>query len=88
MATAVLGLFAIVTTVFAYLALRKQSAETATLQQQFEGQRKVNQLQTKELRAQLPFGRRQRRNSAVAAGIVVGLKGEWPTGSSVAAFFA
>lgn len=51
-ATAILALFAIVTAVFAFLAFRKQSAEVATLQQQFDDQRKVNEKQTGVLELQ------------------------------------
>jgi hypothetical protein len=43
--TIVLAVFAILTAVFAILAFRKQSVEVATLQQQFDDQRRVNDLQ-------------------------------------------
>lgn len=58
-ATAVLAVFAIVTAVFAFLAFRKQSAEVATLQQQFDDQRKVNKLQARELQESLAQRKRE-----------------------------
>ncbi|HVB41959.1 MAG TPA: hypothetical protein VNF47_04545 [Streptosporangiaceae bacterium] len=51
-ATAVLGVGAIITAIFAFLAFRKQSVEVTTLQDQISDQRKVNEQQTTVLKLQ------------------------------------
>jgi hypothetical protein len=72
-ATAVLAVFAIVTAVFAFLAFRKQSTEVTTLQRQFDDQRKVNDLQARELQESLAERRREaeERRRAQAARVYV-----------------